>query len=133
MEKAVIYARVSSEEQEIISRMPTISSVIKSFSITLAVAIVTLISGSFFKSWMLWIFVITLISLMVLDIYYLILERKYRNLYENVRTDKHSIDYSLTLSSEENENVLKCIFSKSILIFYIPIIIMYLITCIFAK
>ena len=71
MEKAVIYARVSSEEQEIISRMPTISSVIKSFSITLAVAIVTLISGSFFKSWMLWIFVITLISLMVLDIYYL--------------------------------------------------------------
>ena len=119
--------------QEIISRMSTISSVIKSFSITLAVAIVTLISGSFVKSWMLWIFVITLISLMVLDIYYLILERKYRNLYENVRTDKHSIDYSLTLSSEENENVLKCIFSKSILIFYIPIIIMYLITCIFAK
>ena len=119
--------------QEIISRMSTISSVIKSFSITLAVAIVTLISGSFVKSWMLWIFVIPLISLMVLDIYYLILERKYRNLYENVRTDKHSIDYSLTLSSEENENVLKCIFSKSILIFYIPIIIMYLITCIFAK
>lgn len=121
--------------QEVIGRLSTISSVVKGFSVTLAVAIVTILSSDFVDSWMPWIFVLPLFSLIALDVYYLTLERKYRILYENVRTNQLPVDYSLTLTADINNKitVMKCLFSKSILMFHVPIVIMYLLTCIFIK
>ena len=116
--------------QEVIGRMSTISSVIKGFSITLAVAIVTILSGDLMNDWMVWIFILPLISLIALDIYYLALEKKYRALYEDVRTNKHPVDYSLTLAPEISNKVSiwNCLRSKSILMFHLPIVLMYLLT-----
>ncbi len=121
--------------QEVIGRLSTISSVVKGFSVTLAVAIVTILSSDFVDSWMPWIFVLPLFSLIALDVYYLTLERKYRILYENVRTNQLPVDYSLTLTADINNKitVMKCLFSKSILMFHVPIVLMYLLTCIFIK
>ncbi len=83
--------------QEVIGRMSTISSVVKGFTITIAVAVATILSGDFVENWMIWIFILPLLSLIMLDIYYLTLERKYRILFEDVRTEKHHLAYSLTL------------------------------------
>lgn len=120
--------------QEIIARMSTISSVVKGFSMTAAVAITAIMGCDFVKKWMLWIFLIPLLALIFLDIYYLSLERKYRKLYEEVRTDSHVVDFSLELPKDLYKiNFWDCLVSKSILYFHLPIMIMYLIVCIFGK
>jgi len=121
--------------QEVIGRMSTISSVVKGFTITIAVAVATILSGDFVENWMIWIFILPLLSLIMLDIYYLTLERKYRILFEDVRTEKHHLDYSLTLPSDINAkvSVWNCLYSKSILMFHLPILIMYILVCFLTK
>ena len=121
--------------QEVVGRMSTISSVVKGFTITIAVAVVTILSGDFVENWMIWIFILPLLSLIILDIYYLTLERKYRILFEDVRTGKHPIDYSLTLPSDMNTevSVWNCLFSKSIMMCHLPILIMYICVCFLTK
>ena len=120
--------------QEIIARMSTISSVVKGFSMTAAVALTAVMGCDFVEKWMLWIFLIPLLALIFLDIYYLSLERKYRKLYEEVRTDSHVVDFSLELPKDLYKiNFWDCLVSKSILYFHLPITIMYLIVCIFGK
>lgn len=123
--------------QEVIERMSTISSVFKGFSITVVIALITIIEKIFLsKIWILWIFLVPLFVLMFLDVYYLSLERKYRKLYEEIRTDIHDIDFSLEIPKNNDKykiNFLDCLKSKSILFFHLLIIIMYLIVCIFIK
>lgn len=121
--------------QEVIGRMSTISSVVKGFTITIAVAVATILSGGFVENWMFWIFALPLLSLLMLDVYYLTLERKYRLLFDDVRIDKHPVDYSLTLTQEINDQVplWKCLISKSILMFHFPILIMYILICFLIK
>lgn len=120
--------------QEVIARMSTISSVVKGFSITASVALTAIMGCDFVQNWMLWIFLIPLLALMFLDIYYLSLEKKYRKLYEEVRTDLHVVDFSLELPKNiYNINFWDCFVSKSILYFHLPIMVMYLIVCIFGK
>ena len=121
--------------QNVIGRMSTISSVVKGFSVTLFVAVVTIISGDFINDSVLWTLALPLVFLLGLDIYYLSLERKYRQLFEDVRTDKHPVDYSLTLTSDMNTQVsiLKCLLSKSILMFHLPIIVIYVLTCLLIR
>jgi len=53
--------------QEIIARMSTISSVVKGFSMTAAVAITAIMGCDFVEKWMLWIFLIPLLALIFLD------------------------------------------------------------------
>ena len=121
--------------QEVIGRMSTISSVVKGFTITIAVAVATILSSDFVENWMIWIFILPLLSLIMLDIYYLALERKYRMLFENVRTGKRPIDYSLTLPPDINTevSVWDCLFSRSILMFHFPILAMYILVCFLVK
>ena len=112
--------------QEVIARMSTISSVVKGFSITAAVALTAIMGSDFVKNWMLWIFIIPLFALMFLDIYYLSLERRYRKLYEEVRTDAHVIDFSLEIPKNSEEykiNVWNCLISRSILVIRVIIIL----------
>lgn len=119
--------------QEIISRMSTISSVIKGFSVTITVAIITIIGSDIIDN-IAWLLFIPLLSLVIIDTNYLLLERKYRILYECVRNDEHTIDFSLSLPknyAKDKISWLDCILSKSILIFHLPIIIIYCLTCIF--
>ena len=117
--------------QEVISRMSTISSVIKGFAITIITTIIAVLGTRILENCKIFIFLLLLIALPMLDAYYLQLERKYRTLYEDVRLDKHPVDFCLSASSDNNENIFwKCICSKCILGFYIPIFILYLIICV---
>lgn len=118
--------------QEVIGRMSTISSVIKGFAITLIVAVITILNGDFFDEGLKWIFLLPILSLLILDVYYFSTEKKYRLLYDEIRQDKQPVDFSMKLTQEIDKNKAifwQCLISKCTLIFYIPIIIMYVITC----
>lgn len=74
---------------------------------------------------------------MILDIYYLQLERRYRYLYDSVRNNTHEVDFEMkppnvkSILSYDNSKEAKrvrirnCISSWSILVFYVPVIIVY--------
>lgn len=109
--------------QEPIGRMSTASAVFKGFSATI-VAGISVISYSDIKSWILGLSFLPVFAFLLLDIYYLKLERGYRYLFEQVRTDKHKIDYSLQILKDSQEvtkakaRVMDCIKSPSIYLFY---------------
>ena len=62
----------------------------------------------------------------LLDAYYLQLERRYRKLYDIVRKKEDTeIDFELKITNEcqdRNNSLLNCIFSRSILFYYVPIL-----------
>lgn len=67
----------------------------------------------------------------MLDAYYLMLEKKFRLLYDNVRTkDEKEIDYSMSFNDinikdgkEKDFSFIKIMFSKSIVPFYFVCIV----------
>ncbi len=107
--------------QEPISRMSMISSVLKGFAATTITASTTLLLESSNVVILIVLFV-PLFSFMSLDIYYLILERKFRYLFDRVRKGEHDIDYSLKFSNDsseqQNARIRDCLKSPSIWIFY---------------
>lgn len=118
--------------QEVISRLSNISPIIKGFSLTTVMAAITIIGSTGIENWVKWCFIIPILALVILDIYYLNLERKYRCLYEEVRTDRHAVDYSMNITSDVNLNsasICKVLKSKCIWLFHLPIILLYLIVC----
>lgn len=114
--------------QEPIGRMSMISAIFKGFSATI-VAGISLISYENINNWVLLVSFIPVLSFAVLDIYYLILERKFRYLYEQVRLDKHEIDFSTKITNkpleiiEAKARVWDCIKSPSIYLFHVPMIV----------
>lgn len=117
--------------QEPICRMSTISAISKGFAATI-VAGVSVISYSEIHFAVLGLSFLPVVAFAIIDIYYLILERKFRFLYNEVAEDKHVIDYSLKLNLSEDEKrtakatIWQCIKSPSIWLFY-PILIVILI------
>lgn len=113
--------------QEPISRMSTISAIFKGFAATIVAGIAT-ISYCEIHIVILALSFLPVVAFAILDIYYLILERKFRFLFNQVRLDKHEIDFSmeLAISSEEvalaKARVRDCIMSPSILVFYAPMV-----------
>ena len=113
--------------QEPISRMSTISAVFKGFAATI-VAGITAISYCEIHILVLGLSFLPVVAFAVLDIYYLMLERKFRFLFNEVRLDRHEIDFSMELTKNPQEVILAkarirdCIKSPSIVIFYLPMI-----------
>lgn len=114
--------------QEPISRMSTLSSVFKGFTATAVVAISTTFCLN--PNW--WVLLTLALPILVfaaLDIYYLGLERKFRYLFELVRSDKHEIDFSLKIYNDKKSVIaakarpIDCIRSKSIWLFYLLMIL----------
>ncbi len=109
--------------QEPISRMSTNSAIFKGFAATI-VAGVAALTYSDMNIWVLGLSFLPVIVFLILDVYYLSLERKYRLLYEQVRKGNHAVDFSLTLPSDRVEilrakaRIWDCIWSPSILLFY---------------
>jgi hypothetical protein len=68
----------------------------------------------------------------ILDVYYLKLERKFRFLFDQVRMDKHEIDFSMKLTNDPLEIISAkartwdCIKSPSIYLFY-PLMLLILV------
>ena len=111
--------------QEIISRMGKNSFALKGWSVGIMIAIYAFAGQSSNKA-----VIITLIPLIVfwiLDTYYLILERKFRILYDEVRIkEEKDIDYSMNFNNikikigdVKKVSFIKIMFSKSILPFYL--------------
>lgn len=109
--------------QEPICRMSMISAIFKGFSATI-VAGISAVSYASINIWVLGLSFLPVLAFAVLDIYYLRLERKFRFLFEQVRTDKHEIDFSMKLTNDPLEilsakaRILDCIKSPSIYLFY---------------
>lgn len=114
--------------QEPISRMSTTSAVFKGFAATIVAGIAALTYGDI-HTWVLGMSFIPVLSFAMLDVYYLKLEKKYRHLYEQVRTDQHPVDFSMNLTKNNRvakSRILDCIKSPSIWLFY-PIMFVILI------
>ena len=122
--------------QEPICRMSTMSSIFKGFSATI-VAGIAMITYKDINVWILALSFLPVLSFLALDLYYLTMERKFRFLYEQVRTDKQPIDFSLKLTKNPIEIILAkarvwdCLKSPSIWLFYtimiaVPIVVVIL-------
>lgn len=122
---------------EPICRMSTVSAIFKGFTATI-VANISLISYKTVSIWILGFSFLPVLAFAILDIYYLTIERKYRFLFEQVRQNKHDIDFSMKLTEDPCEiikaqaRVLDCIKSPSIYLFY-PIMIGVLLIVFFLK
>lgn len=111
--------------QSIITRMAQNSFMIKGWSLTLVVAMFAFVpkTACLFVP----IVIIPVLIFTCLDAYYLQLERRYRKLYDIVRNkDETEINFQLKIIEEcktISNNYLNCIFSRSILLFYVPIFV----------
>ena len=115
--------------QEIITRMGNNSFLLKQWSVGIMVAIYAFAGKSSHKAVI--VTIIPLIVFWLLDSYYLMLERKFRCLYDEVRMKKEEeIDFDMSFNFiKVNMNdvkkycFLKILFSKTILSFYIVCIL----------
>lgn len=105
--------------QEPICRMSTISGLFKGFAATI-VSGISLISYNT-TSW----FVVGLSFLPVfvfafLDVYYLHMERKYRELYKRVCSGEHAVNFEISTRGIKTPktSIRSCLTSPSILLFY---------------
>jgi hypothetical protein len=113
--------------QDIINRMSSNSFMLKGWAVTLVAGIFALSSKDADKMY----FLVAYIPVLVfwgLDAYYLLQERLYRSLYDKIRqTEEDKIDFSLKATTEEfnsdNNCYSKCLFSKTEIWFYFPLVI----------
>lgn len=115
--------------QSVINRMAQNSFMIKGWCLTLIVALFALIKDSLNYITIL-VSIISIIFFGFLDAYYLMLERRYRKLFDIVREKKENdIDYNMeTPKGYKNENTtyFQALFSKSIIFYYGALIIIYI-------
>lgn len=123
--------------QEPICRMSTISAIFKGFAATI-VAGISVISYDSTSILILILSFLPVFAFAIMDVYYLKLERKFRFLYEQVRLNKHDIDFSMKLTNDPLEiisakaRIWDCIKSPSIYLFY-PMLFLILIAVIILK
>ena len=120
--------------QEPICRMSTISAIFKGFAATVVAGIAALPYNEV-NTWILGLSFAPVILFAFLDIYYLRLEKKYRFLYEQVRSDTHEIDFSMELTKDNKaakSRIGDCVKSPSIWLFY-PIMFTILVTVLMIK
>lgn len=106
--------------QEPICRMSTISAIFKGFAATIVAGIAALTYCEV-NVWVLGLSFMPVVVFSFLDIYYLKIEKKYRFLYEQVRTGAHEVDFSMQLTKNNavaKSRVWDCIKSPSIWLFY---------------
>ena len=110
--------------QSSIERMATTSAVFKGFCATI-IAGISAISFSEINKWVLLLSISSVICFFLLDVYYLQLEKRFRALYNMVRTDQHVIDFDLMPPKAKelrykDVGILYCLKSPSIYLFYLP-------------
>lgn len=115
--------------QGLLDRMSTMSAIFKGFAATNITAI-SAISFCSINDWVFLLSMVPIISFLFMDIYYLSIERKYRMLYEKVRDTSYEADFSMNIKSFTKADLCKgkarmidCFKSISILMFYIPLLI----------
>lgn len=121
--------------QNIITRMNTNSFQIKTFAITIASAIIAFFYNKNYDKSALVFYIVIILIFWILDAYYLRMERAYRDIYNDViKGEKYEL---FNLSAKErlkNSKFNYCciIFSWSLAPLYLCLIIMVLISLVFA-
>lgn len=122
--------------QNVIDRMSSTSAIIKGFAATVITGIAALSLTSIDK-WVLILSFLPVVSFFALDIYYLSLERRFRYLYELVRTQKRQTDFDLRIDKRNKDEkkaadatFFKCLTSGSILLFYLPVAFIIVTICV---
>lgn len=121
-EKRIAYLQMI---ESIIDRMSNKSGNIKGFAVSI-VAGVTALSFKETSPWVLLLSFLTIFIFLLMDVYYLGMERKYKFFYKLVCEGKE-VDFNLSLDLKESEikkakaTKLQCLISKSIYYFYIPL------------
>ena len=119
-EKKIAYLQMI---QEPISRMSTSAAIFKGFSATIVAGIATL-SYDNLNVWVMILSFLPVVAFAVLDVYYLMLERRYRFLYEQVISGEHKSNFSMKpmLSKQDKKKakarIWDCVKSPSIYLFY---------------
>lgn len=111
--------------QGVINRMASNSFKLKGWAVTLVAGVFALASKDTDKLY----FLIAYIPILVfwgLDSYYLLQERLYRSLYENVRKkENNKIDFSMKATANDFDSskncFCNCVISKTELWFYLPL------------
>jgi len=113
--------------QNIIQRMANNSFLMKGWTVTLIVAVFTLSDKSMNPNYF-WIAYVPVILFWFLDSYYLLLERKYIFLYDEVRKKDKKIDFDLSIADvtyrkvgNSKYKITRCILSLSEEGFYFPL------------
>ena len=111
--------------QGVINRMASNSFSLKGWAVTLVVGIFTLVEKNTDRMYFLTVY-IPILTFWGLDSYYLLQEKFYRELYDNVRQlSEENIDFSMKLSIEyptsKKISFSCCVFSVTELCFYIPL------------
>jgi len=108
--------------QNIITRLANNSFMLKGWSITLVSAILGFVYNDPKTYPVIFISIIP-VMFWILDSYFLYQERLYRKLYDNVRKlEQSNIDFSMVVSPYRF-GWIKTFFSKTIIIFYAPLVI----------
>ena len=117
--------------QGTIDRMSTSSAIFKGFTAAV-LAGVSALSFSETSTIALIMPFIPILCFTFLDIYYLQLERRFRYLYQQVRLGSHDVDFDLDppkaseilrRDNKSNVRLRSCCHSTSILLFYLPMLI----------
>lgn len=121
--------------QEPIGRLSNAASVFKGFAATIVTGVAALSYGEISLKLLILSF-LPILAFLALDIYYLRLERRYRGLYNDVLSGKHTVDFSMALPQDgeaikrANASVWKCFLSPSIWLFYPAMFLVLIIVCI---
>lgn len=115
--------------QDIITRMGNNSFALKGWSVAIVIAICGFVVDN--KEQMAIITLIPLIIFWILDSYYLLLEKKYRLLYELVRKkEEKEIDFNmnfneikLSITEAKKINLINIMFSKTMIFYFAMIIV----------
>ncbi len=116
--------------QAAIDRMSTSSAIFKGFCATI-VAGISAISFADTNKWILVLNLVPIVCFLILDIYYLQLEKRFRNLYEAVRNREKDVDFDLTppkTKEMKKADLWYCMKSPSIYLFYVPMIAVSVVT-----
>lgn len=120
--------------QSAIDRMSTASAIFKGFSATIVASISAMTFCQIITPILCLLFV-PILAFLALDIYYLSLERRFRFLYEQVRTGSKATDYCMSPprtkeikdfckanQKKTNVGLFSCLSSMSIWLFYAPVV-----------
>lgn len=80
--------------QDVIGRMSTASAIFKGFCAT-TISGIFAISATDINNWILLLTLVPLLCFFMLDVYYLLLEKRFRVLYNSVREGKKELNFDL--------------------------------------
>ena len=120
-DKKIIYLQMI---QQAIDRMSGNAALYKGFSAAMVTG-ATVAAYRELNIWLLLLSMLPVLAFFSLDTYYLSLERRYRFLYDQVRTDEHPVDFAMKPSGEPFDllrakaRFLDCIKSPAIYRYYL--------------